>query len=71
MYCRYGDYNKQIIYRIIYCRLLIAVMHFNENYGRKQAVTKTGIERLRLCSIKTKKGECTPKIVPVPPTYCK
>ena len=52
-------------------RLLIALMHFNENYGRKQAVTKSGMERIRLCFPKAKQGECTPKIIPVPATYSK
>jgi len=65
MHCRYGVGNN------IYCRLLIAVRCFNENYGKKQAIAKTGIERLRLCFTKPKKGEYTPKIVPIPPTYHK
>jgi len=47
-------------------RLLIAAPHFNENYGREQAKTATGAE---LCFLKSKQGECTPNIIPVPKTY--
>jgi len=54
-----------------YYRLLIAVMHFNENFGREQAVTKAGKERIKFYYPKAKQGECTPKIVPVQPTYSK
>ena len=50
-------------------RLLIAALHFNENYGREQAKTATGAERMRLCFPESKQGQCTPKIVPVPKTY--
>ncbi|XP_065907620.1 uncharacterized protein [Dysidea avara] len=53
----------------IYCRLLIAVMHFNENFERPQAVTKSRREKMKFYFSKAKQGECTPKIVPVPPTY--
>ena len=46
-------------------------MHFNENFGREQAITKSGKEQMRLTFSKQKPGECTPKIVPVPPTFSK
>lgn len=47
-------------------------MHFNENYGRAQATTKDGAERMRITYSKQKpEGEYTPKIVPVPKTYSK
>lgn len=46
-------------------------MHFNENFGREQAITKSGKEQMRLTYSKQKPGECTPKIVPVPPTFSK
>ena len=44
-------------------------MHFNENFGRAQAVTKSGKERIQIVFPKQKHGEFTPKIVPVPKTY--
>ena len=47
-------------------RLLLAAMHFNENFfGRSQAVTKLGRERMKIVFPKQKQGEFTPKIVPV------
>lgn len=52
-------------------RLLLAAMHFNENFGRAQAVTKSGKERIQIVFPKQKQGEFTPKIVPVPKTYGK
>ena len=46
-------------------------MHFNENYGRAQATTKEGKERIRIVFPKQKQGDFTPKIVPVAKTYSK
>ena len=46
-------------------------MHFNENHGRAQAVTKAGGERIRIVYPKQKQGDFTPKIVPVAKTYSK
>ena len=46
-------------------------MHFNENYGRVQATTKAGKERIRIVFPKQKQGDFTPKIVPVAKTYSK
>ena len=46
-------------------------MHFNENYGRAQAVTKAGGERIRIVCPKQKQGDFTLKIVPVAKTYSK
>lgn len=56
---------------IYYFRLLVAAMHFNENFGRPQAVTKSGKERIQIVFPKQKQGEFTPKIVKVPKTYSK
>ena len=58
--------NLQMCYR-----LLVAAMHFNENFGRAQAVTKLGAERIKIVFPKQKAGEFTPKIVPIPKTYSK
>ena len=52
-------------------RLLMAALHFNENYCRKQAVTASGAERIRIVYPKQKEGEYTPKPVPVAKTYSK
>ena len=46
-------------------------MHFNKNFGRIQAITKSGSERIRIVFPKQKQGEYTPKIVPVPQTFSK
>ena len=43
----------------------------NENFGRSQAVTKLGRERMKIVFPKQKQGEFTPKIVPVAKTYSK
>ena len=63
--CTYDSILKFVI------RLLIAAMHFNENYGRAQATTKEGKERIRIVFPKQKQGNFTPKIVPVAKTYSK
>jgi len=52
-------------------RLLLAVLHFNENYDRAQAKTKDGTERIGIAFPKQKRGEFTPKPIPVPKTYAK
>jgi len=52
-------------------RLQLAALHFNENYDRPQEVRKDGTERIHLTFPKAKKGEYTPKPVPVPKTYSK
>ena len=46
-------------------------MHFNENFGRALAITKSGNEWIRIVFPKQKQGEHTPKIVPVPQTFSK
>ena len=52
-------------------RLRIAAMHFNENFGRPQARTNTGQERMKITFSKAKQGESTPKIIPVEQTFSK
>ena len=72
MHCRYMIISIIIhikLYQINLHRLIIAAMHFNENFGRQQAITKSGKERIRIVFPKQKQGEYTPKIVPVPPTF--
>ena len=56
---------------IIKYRLLLAALHFNENFGRKQAKTLAGAERIRIVFPKQKQGEFTPKPIPAPRTYSK
>ena len=53
----------------LYKRLLMAALHFNEIYCRKQAMTAIGAERIQIVYPKQKKGEHTPKPVPVAKTY--
>ena len=50
MHCRYVliYIALTLAFNEIVNRLLIAAMHFNENYGRAQAITKTGAERIRI-----------------------
>lgn len=52
-------------------RLLMAALHFNENYNREQAKTRDGKERIKIAFPKQKRGEFTPKPVPVSKTYRK
>ena len=47
----------------------MAALHFNENFGRQQAKTASGSERVKITFPKQKKGEFTPKPVPVAKTY--
>ena len=51
--------------------MLISISNadFNENFGRSQAVTKLGRERMKI--VFPKQGEFTPKIVQVAKTYSK
>ena len=49
----------------------MAALHFNENYNREQAKTKDGKERIKIVFPKQKRGEFTPKPVPVSKTYRK
>ena len=51
--------------------LIITAMHFNENFGRAQTITKSGNEWIRIVFPKQKQGEYTPKIVPLPQTFSK
>ena len=50
-------------------RLLIAALHFNENYNRVLAKTASRNEWIQIVYPKHKQGEFTPKPVPVPKTY--
>ena len=52
-------------------RLLLAALHFNENFDRAQAKTLDGNERIRIVFPKQKKGEFTPKPIPVTMTFSK
>ena len=51
--------------------LLLAALHFNENFERPQARTRAGKECIALVFPKAKVGECIPKPIPVPKTYSK
>lgn len=44
-------------------------MHFNENVNREQAKTAAGKERIKIVFPKQKKGDFTPKPIPVNKTY--
>ena len=55
------------LYDIIF-KLLIAALHFNENYGWEQAKTSIGTERIGFAYRKEKQGEPTPKPIPVSKT---
>ena len=57
------------VYDMPLFRLLIFALHFNENFGREQAKTAAGTEKLQICFPKSKQGEFTPKPIPVPKTY--
>ena len=51
MHCRYIIITIIIhikLYQINLHRLIIAAMHFNENFWRQQAITKSGKERIRI-----------------------
>ena len=50
-------------------RILIAGLHFNENFKCEQAKTKDGAEKMNVCFPKPKHGEFTPKPVLVLQSY--
>ena len=52
-------------------RTLIAALHFNENCGRKHAVTKKGEHRYSIVYPKYKKGGYVVKRIVEDPTYGK
>ena len=52
-------------------KLLLAALHFNENFNIAQAKTLDGNERIRIVFPKQKKGEFTPKPIPVAMTFIK
>ena len=52
-------------------RLALAAIHFNENCGRAQAVTKTGELRYTVSFPKAKKGEGVAKEVKVDQSFGK
>ena len=51
--------------------MAFARLRVKENFGRPQARTREGKERLAIAYTKAKAGECTPKPIPVPKTYSK
>ena len=52
-------------------RLELAILHFNENTNRKQAVTKHGDQRYDIVFPKYKKGGYVVRKVTTDPTYGK
>ena len=70
------DPRVQHIYSVHHCRVLynqatVAALHFNENSGRDQAVTKEGKERYNILFPKFKKGGYIVRKLTVQPTYSK
>ena len=53
----------------LHTRLLMVALHFNENFDCEQAKTASGSEQIWIVFPKHKKGEFTPKLVPVAKTY--
>ena len=53
----------------IVSRLLIAVLHFNENSGRQQSMRKDGMRQWAVTYAKQNKGKGVVKQVKVPCTY--
>ena len=51
------------------CRCLIAALHFNENSGRKQQLTKDGEGRVAVSYYKHRNGDGVLKQVKTPYTY--
>ena len=67
-----GLLNIRVISHIVYSRIYIAAMHFNENANRQQATTKDGVQRWKVSYPKAKRGEeCVVKPQKVAATYGK
>lgn len=56
---------------LMFCRITLAALHFNENGMRDQAVTKAGNKRYSIVFPKFKKGGYTVREVKVDCTYGK
>ena len=63
--------NIDYILLILFLRLQLAALHFNENSSREQAVTKDGKERYNINFPKFKKGGYIVRKVKVEPTHGK
>lgn len=59
------------ILTVLYYRLALAALHYNENAGRKQAVSRQGQERYSVLFPKYKKGGYIVQKVTIDPTYSK
>ncbi|XP_060070659.1 uncharacterized protein LOC132550582 [Ylistrum balloti] len=59
----------QTAFSCLYCRLLLGVLHYNENGGRDPAVTKDGNTCYNIVYPKHKKGEYTVREVKMEPTF--
>lgn len=54
---------------LLYCRLYLAAMHYNENAEREQATTTSGQPMNKVVFSKSKKDECTAKPLKAAPSY--
>ena len=54
---------------IVFCRLLLAALHYNENSTRAQAVTKEGEKRYSVNFPKYKKGDYVVKKIKMAATF--
>ena len=68
--------NKRVIvlhvnmfYKLLFCRILVAAMHYNENGMRVQAETKDGNKHYCIVFPKYKAGKHTTREVKVSCTY--
>jgi len=63
-------HEKKIVFSFwIYCRHILASLHFNENVQRATQVSKNGEAYIKVTYPKFKLGEEVVREVAVPPTY--
>ncbi|XP_036000029.1 uncharacterized protein LOC118564855 isoform X1 [Fundulus heteroclitus] len=67
--CFFAPKFLHFFYHSMNARLMLAILHFNENSNRQQAKNKAGKEMWQLSFPKAKKGEPVAKQVKVPCTY--
>ena len=55
IFSKHSSYNWFFV--VVFFRVHLAALHFNENSGKKQSVTKAGEPQYRVCYPKAKKDE--------------
>lgn len=61
--------SKQVNFVTLLSRTHLAILHYNENSKREQAITREGAKQWKLKTTKARKGHQTVCPIKVEPTY--